>query len=85
MASTVKQIQGALERVKAVADDAVLSPSEIVKVVNNKAIVPSVFSLYRFIKRDELKAVNLGTEDEPRYHVKGNALKSFFKKRYGNI
>lgn len=85
MATTTKQIQGAVERVKAVADDAVLSPSEIVTTVKNKAIVPSVFSLYRFIKRGELKAVNLGTEDEPRYHVKGRDLKRFFEKRYGQI
>lgn len=82
---TTKQIQGAVERVMAVADDAVLTPSQIVTIIKNKSIVPSNFSLYRFIKRGELKAVNLGTEDEPRYHVKGSALKTFFKKRYGNI
>ena len=85
MATSVKQIQGAVERVAAIADDAVLSPSEIVSIVKNKSIVPSVFSIYRFIKRGDLKAVNLGTEDEPRYHVKGRALKKFFADRYDKI
>lgn len=85
MATSVKQIQGAVERVKAVADDAVFSPSEIVALVKNKAIIPSVFSLYRFIKRGGIKAVNLGTEDEPRYYVKGRDLKKFFAERYGKI
>lgn len=85
MATSVKQIQGAVERVNAVGDEAVLTPSEIVSTVKNKSILPSVFSLYRFIKRGNLKAVNLGTEDEPRYHVKGRDLKKFFNERYGNI
>lgn len=85
MAKTVKQIQGAMERINAVADDAVLSPSEIVSIVKNKEIMPSVFPLYRFIKRGELKAVNLGTDDEPRYHVKGRDIKKFFATRYGDI
>ena len=85
MATSIKQIQGATERVNAVSDETVLTPSEIVNIVKNKQIVPSVFSLYRFIKRGALKAVNLGTEDEPRYHIKGRDLKRFFKERYGNI
>lgn len=85
MATSVKQIQGAVERVSAVADEAVLTPSEVVEIVKNKSILPSVFPLYRFIKRGNLKAVNLGTDDEPRYHVKGRDLKKFFKERYGNI
>ncbi len=85
MATTTKQIKGAVERVKAIADDAVLSPSEIVKTVKNSDVVPSVFALYRFIKRGTLAAVNLGTEAEPRYHVKGRDLKKFFAERYGKL
>lgn len=85
MATSVKQIQGAVERVNATADDAVLTPSEIVSIVKNKAILPSVFSVYRFIKRGNLKAVNLGTDDEPRYHVKGRDFKRFFSERYGKL
>lgn len=85
MATSTKQIQGALERVKAISDDAVLTPSEIVSTVKNKSIVPSVFSLYRFIKRGNLKAVNLGTDDEPRYHIKGREFKKFFGQKFGKI
>lgn len=85
MATTVKQVQGAVERVNAVADDAMLSPSEIVALVKNKALVPSVFAVYRFIKRAGLKASNLGTDDEPRYSVKGKDFKKFFAEKYGEI
>lgn len=85
MATSTKQIQGALERVNAVSDDAMLTPSEIVSTVKNAAIVPSVFSVYRFIKRGNLKSVNLGTDDEPRYHVKGREFKRFFTERYGKL
>lgn len=85
MATSTKQIQSAVERVNALSDDAVLSPSEIVKAVKNTAIIPSVFALYRHIKRGSLKSVNLGSEEEPRYHVKGKDLKKFFAERYGNI
>lgn len=85
MATSVKQIQGAVERVNAIADDAMFSPSELVALVKNKALVPSVFAVYRFIKRSGLKAANLGTDDEPRYSVKGKDFKKFFGERYGEI
>lgn len=85
MATSVKQIQGAVERVNAQSDEAMLTPSEIVNIVKNKSVVPSIFAVYRFIKRAGLKASNLGTDDEPRYHVKGKDLKKFFAERYGQI
>lgn len=85
MATSVKEIRTAVERVIALSDEAMLTPSEIVGTVKSKSVVPSVFSLYRFIKRGNLKAVNLGTEDEPRYHVRGKDLKRFITERFGKI
>lgn len=85
MAITTKQIKGAMERINSISNEAVLTPSEIVGIVNNKAILPSVFTLYRFIKRGSIKSVNLGTESEPRYHVKGSEIKKFYAERFGEI
>lgn len=85
METSVTQIRSAVGRVLDISDDAMLSPSEIVSIVKNKALLPSVFPLYRVIKRGDLKATNLATEEVPRYVVRGRDLKKFFSVRYGKL
>lgn len=72
-------------RLSEIEDEKMYSPNEIIdqKLVIDTMLKPSVYTLYRHIKRGVVPAVNLGTESAPRYFVKGKDLKAYLKKRYG--
>ena len=64
--------------------NAVYDPRTVIEMgfITNTKLEPSLFTLYRIIKRGQLKALNLGTDVQPRYAVKGSDLRDFVKKRY---
>lgn len=70
-----------------IGDSEMLSVQEIheMGVIVDTKLEPSRFSLYRIIKRGELKAVNLGGSGAPRYFVEGKDLKRFLCERYSII
>lgn len=78
------KMKNQIESIKSINDDALFSSKAIMEmgIVVNTKLVPSVFTLYRLIKRGKLKAVNMGNGDEPRYFVKGKDLKEFLAERY---
>lgn len=72
------------KQINKIKDDELFSPEDVIKmgVVVNTKLVPSVFTLYRLVKRGQLKVINLGSGGSPRYFVKGADLKEFLRERY---
>lgn len=71
-------------QIEEIDDNALLNAKQAIElgIVINTKLVPSVFTFYRLIKRGQLKAVNLGSKDSPKYFVKGKDLKEFLANRY---
>ena len=67
-----------------IEDEKLYSPNEILKmgVIIDTSGKPSVFSIYRLIKRGLIETVNVSTGNLPRYLIKGKNLKNFIKTRY---
>lgn len=77
----LKKLENKINKIK---DTDLLSVDQIVSlgVVLNTKLEPSPFTLYRWIKRGQLQAMNMGTGKSSRYFVRGKDLKTFLLNRY---
>lgn len=65
-------------------DNKLYSTHEIIELglIQDTTMKPSVFTLYRLIKRKVLNAVNMSAGQKPKYFVKGKDLREFIANRY---
>ena len=81
----MKTVIGTVKKqLRKIDDNALFSPQQIVDmgVIVDVNLKVSRWTVYRLIKRGDLKAIQLGSGSQPRFFVKGKVLKEFIRDRY---
>ena len=83
----LNKLKEKVNNIAEINDEALFEPRAIVKMelVVDTLMKPSVFTIYRLIKRGKLPAIDLSTGTAPRYFVRGKDLKEFLSKRYDTV
>ena len=80
----IEKFTKAIDTVMKLKDDDLFSPSDITKMglIFNTRVNPCIYTLYRFLRNGEIKAMNLASDKWPRYVVRGAELKKFVQSKY---
>lgn len=71
----IKEIKRGLKKVD---DNEVYEPKQIVEL----GLLPDVYKIYRLIKAEKMKAIDISSGGKPQYRVKGSELRRFVSHLY---
>lgn len=74
-------------RLAKLEDEKLYDADEIVdrKLIVNSKLESHRYTVYRLIQRKKMPAINVGTDTQPRWKVKGKDLKTYVEKQYALI